>query len=50
MDAIIKDNANHSAEILMSSSQIISDAVNSGEVKILSAYYSLETGGVEFDV
>lgn len=50
MDAIIKENANHSAATLMSQSKIIADAVNSGEVEIVSAYYSLVTGAVEFGV
>lgn len=50
MDAIIKENANHSAATLMSNSQIIADAVNSGDVEIVSAYYSLATGAVEFNV
>ena len=50
MDSIIKENANHSAATLKSKSQIIADAVNSGEVEIVSAYYSLETGAVEFNV
>lgn len=50
IDDIIKDNANHSAATLMNNSQIIADAVDSGAVKIVSAYYSLATGGVEFEV
>lgn len=50
MDEIIKENANHSAATLMSQSQIISEAVNSGDVEIVSAYYSLATGAVEFGV
>ena len=50
LDAIIKDNANNSVATLMSSSQIISDAVAKDGVEIVSAYYSLETGVVEFGV
>ena len=50
VDTIIKENANHSAATLMSNSKIIADAVNSGDVKIVSAYYSLATGAVEFNV
>ena len=50
MDEIIKENANISAATLMSNSKLIADAVNSGEVEIVSAYYSLATGKVEFEV
>lgn len=50
MDDIIKENANVSAATLMNSSKIIDDAVNSGGVEIVSAYYSLQTGEVDFDV
>jgi carbonic anhydrase len=50
MDDIIKANANHSAATLMSQSQIIADAVNSGDVEIVPAYYSLASGAVEFGV
>ncbi len=50
LDAIIKANANNSAETLINSSTIIGDAVKSGDVKIVSAYYNLDSGKVEFDV
>lgn len=50
MDDIIKENANNSVETLLRNSKIISDAVASGEVQIVSAYYSLATGEVEFEV
>ena len=50
MDDIIKENANNSVANLIKNSKIISDAVESGEVQIVSAYYSLATGDVEFEV
>ena len=50
LDRIIKDNANNSANTLTAESKIIADAVESGGVKILTAYYSLDSGQVEFGV
>lgn len=49
LDTIIKENAKVSAADLLSKSTIISDAVASGEVKIVPAYYSLSTGEVHFE-
>ena len=48
MPVIIKKNANNSAESLIQNSPIISDAVKNESVKIVSAYYSLRTGKVDF--
>lgn len=48
MAEIIKQNAMRSSDELVKKSQIISDAVENGEVKIATAYYKLGTGEVEF--
>jgi carbonic anhydrase len=50
LDRIVKDNANTSAQTLVDQSEIIANAVESGGVKIVSAYYSLSSGAVEFGV
>ena len=50
LERIIKDNANNSAKTLLDQSEIIANAVNSGEVKIITAYKNLSTGEVEFGV
>lgn len=47
---IVKENARHSAETLTADSSIIGDAVASGDVKIVSAYYHLDSGRVDFDI
>lgn len=47
---IVKDNANNSANTLVESSEIISNAVKNESVEIVSAYYKLGNGQVEFDV
>lgn len=45
---VVKKNAELNGEELKNRSSIIADAVNSGKVKIVPAYYSLNTGAVEF--
>lgn len=45
---IVKENANISASTLTSQSDIISNAVASDGVKIVSAYYNLDSGKVDF--
>lgn len=49
MSVIIKKNAINSAKSLLQNSQIISDAIQNEDVKIVSAYYHLETGKVDFE-
>lgn len=49
MEDIIKENANVSASTLMGSSDIISNAVASDGVKIVTAYYNLDSGQVDFE-
>ncbi|MEP1096328.1 MAG: carbonic anhydrase [Cyclobacteriaceae bacterium] len=48
VDNVVKKNAELNAEELKNRSSIIADAVNSGKVKIVPAFYSLDTGEVEF--
>ena len=45
---VVKINANLTAEELVSRSTIIGNAVRSGDVKIVSAYYNLDSGKVDF--
>ncbi|PIB35599.1 carbonic anhydrase [Reichenbachiella sp. 5M10] len=45
---IIKENANHSITTLLEQSDIIKNAVNNDGLEIVSGYYSLSTGEVEF--
>lgn len=45
---VIKKNAELNAEELKNRSAIIRDAVDSGKVKILPAYYNLDSGAVDF--
>lgn len=45
---VVKKNAQLTAEELKGRSSIITDAVSSGKVKIVSAYYNLTNGGVDF--
>jgi len=46
--SIIKKNAEHAASELISRSPILSEAVKSGQIKIVPAYYHLASGEVEF--
>jgi carbonic anhydrase len=48
MGEIIRENAQNAASQLQLRSQIISDALKSGQIKILVGYYHLSTGAVEF--
>lgn len=45
---IVKKNAEMTAEELKKRSSIIGDAVASGKVKIVAAYYNLDSGKVDF--
>ena len=46
---IVKENASHSVGDLVSKSDIISNSVSNNGVKIISAYYHLDSGGVDFE-
>lgn len=48
INSIIKKNAELSAHDLAKRSSILSEAVTKGELKILPAYYHLDSGKVEF--
>ena len=45
---VVKTNARLTAETLKANSSIIKDAVESGQVKIVPAYYNLDSGKVDF--
>ncbi len=45
---IVKKNAKLTVEELITRSNIIGDAVKKGDVEIIPAYYSLDTGSVDF--
>ncbi len=48
VNAVVRDNARLNAEELKNRSSIISDAVEGGKLKIVPAYYSLDSGEVTF--
>lgn len=48
VDEVIRVNAKLTVEDLINRSAIIGDAVKSGKVEILPAYYNLDSGKVEF--
>ena len=48
LDDIIKKNAELNAEELVKRSEILSEAVKSGQIKIIPTFYNLESGEVEF--
>lgn len=48
VNAVVQKNATLTAEELLTKSSIISQAVESGEVKIMPAYYNLDSGRVDF--
>ena len=48
IDGIAIENARLTADKLNSDSKIIADAISAGDIKIKPAFYSLETGKVDF--
>jgi carbonic anhydrase len=48
LDATIKANVKHVVDSLRSSTPILKAKVDSGEVKVIGGYYSLDTGAVTF--
>jgi carbonic anhydrase len=48
LDATIKANVKHVVDALRSSTPILKTKVDSGEVKVIGGYYSLDTGAVTF--
>lgn len=47
---IVKMNAKINGEALIANSEIISKAVDENKLKVISGYYNLEKGNVEFDI
>ncbi len=45
---IIRDNADNSAKTLVEKSQIITNAIEENGVKVITAYYHLDSGRVDF--
>jgi carbonic anhydrase len=48
LEATIKANVDHVVQALRSSTPILKAKVDSGEVRVVGAYYSLDTGSVTF--
>ena len=48
VDAVVRENARHNAETVLKKSEIVTEVVHHGKVKVVYAYYSLDTGVVEF--
>src|SRR5437899_11785255 len=48
LDATVKANVKHVVQALSSSTPILKPKVDSGEVQVIGAYYSLDTGSVTF--
>jgi carbonic anhydrase len=48
VDHVSKNNVLHVTETIMAQSPIIAELVKNGTVKIVGAYYDMETGAVEF--
>ena len=48
VNAVVKKNAELTVDELSARSSIIRDAIEAGKLKVVPAYYALETGQVEF--
>ncbi|WP_137132977.1 carbonic anhydrase [Rhizobium sp. FY34] len=48
VDNVVRENARHSAGVILSSSHIVAEKVAKGEVKIVYGRYDLESGAVDF--
>ena len=48
INAVVKKNAELTVDELSARSSIIRDAIEAGKLKVVPAYYALETGQVEF--
>ena len=49
MDTLIKANIAHGVNLLKSSTPVLKPLVDRNEIKIIGAYYDLDTGKVLFD-
>ena len=50
VNAVVRENVRLNAESLVADSDIISSAINENDVKIITAYYNLESGVVDFNL
>lgn len=50
VEVVVKENARINATMLVNKSEIISEAVKNRNVKIVTAYYNLESGIVDFNI
>lgn len=50
VNEVVKENARVNAKLLVDKSEIISGAVKEKNVKIVTAYYNLESGVVDFNI
>ncbi|HEY8650331.1 MAG TPA: carbonic anhydrase, partial [Chthoniobacterales bacterium] len=48
LEATVRANVKHVVQALRSSAPILKPKVDSGELKVVGAYYSLDTGSVAF--
>jgi len=49
VDGVAKENVRLNAKSLIADSDIFSSAINENEMKIITAYYKLESGVVDFN-
>jgi carbonic anhydrase len=50
VDLVVKENVRYNTKVLTEKSEIISKAVNQGDVRIVTAYYNLGSGIVDFNI
>lgn len=50
VNTVVKENAKRNAKAMMEKSGIISSAVNNSDVKIVTGFYHLKSGKVDFDI
>jgi len=48
VDLVVKNNIKNTIQIVLSQSPVLKEMTDKGEIKIIGAYYSLETGEVTF--
>lgn len=49
IDNAVRENAKRTASRILKTSKIVAEHVQHGKLKVISAYYNLDTGVVEFD-
>ena len=49
MDILVKANITHGVNLLKSSTPVLKPLVDKNEIKIIGAYYDLDSGSVQFD-